>query len=251
MARVKATRGPASSCKQVLTPRALLPLCAAAAARVAYRANRTVRRSSPAATPLVGRRRTASGAVRETRGNRIDAHASREPAVMATFEATCTTAAGGLTVVSIESEVSTQSEAARALCRKGLAWLWSFHHEEAVRCFEESLKAAAKDGAACPLAAWGAAHCCSSDYNDGVFSDQARAAAFIRTAAEQSAKGSDMERALIAAETARIAGVDAGDDSAPQTYAREMKACFDAYPSNADVAAVFAHAVMMQKAWSL
>ena len=163
--------------------------------------------------------------------------------------ATCTTVAGALSVVGVPGlSVSTASEEARSLCRQGIGWLWSFHHEEAVRCFEAALAAAEAEAAACPLAAWGAAHCCSSDYNEGVYMDEAKASAHIATAVAQLPQASALEVALIRAEKERIDAVDGGDAAAPQVYARAMKRVHEQHPHSAEVAAVFAHAVMMQRA---
>ena len=112
---------------------------------------------------------------------------------------------------------------------------------------QAALSKAAAENTVCPLAAWGAAHSYQADYN-GIFMEPDNVDAKLQLAGEQLAaleNPTEMEKLVIAAEQARGADPDA------KAYVTAMKAAFDALPNDPDVAALFAHAVMLQRPWSL
>lgn len=165
------------------------------------------------------------------------------------------------------------SAEAVAWAKKGLAWLFSYHHEEATVAFNASRAAAADDGTVCPLATWGVAYCAMPDYNDGAKDfleahfggvDAANAQLMLSEAlaeVEQLQLGSsgggitEPERQIIAALTARGTWgpeEDGGEDGAGcMAYALAMQQVQLAFPDNPDVCALFAESVITQAPWSL
>lgn len=154
--------------------------------------------------------------------------------------------------------VTTESAEAQLWFDRGLVWTYAFHHEEAVACFE---KAAAADPD-CAMAHWGIAYALGPNYNKPweFFDDRdlARTVERTHTSVElahekAAARATAVERALIGALRARYPQVRPAEDCAVWNppYADAMRAVHELAPDDADVAALYADALMNLTPWQL
>ncbi|MFI0508646.1 hypothetical protein ACH3Y9_03605 [Streptomyces sp. WSLK1-5] len=154
--------------------------------------------------------------------------------------------------------VTTDSAEAQLWFDRGLVWTYAFHHEEAVACFE---KAAAADPD-CAMAHWGIAYALGPNYNKPweFFDDRDLARTVERThSAGESAhrkaavRATAVERALIGALRARYPQASPAEDCAVWNapYADSMRAVHELAPDDADVAALYADALMNLTPWQL
>jgi tetratricopeptide (TPR) repeat protein len=153
--------------------------------------------------------------------------------------------------------VSTASAAAQTWFDRGLVWSYAFHHEEAVRCFEEA--AAADPGLA--MAHWGIAYAAGPNYNkDWDAFDEVELRAALRTAydactraAELAGSAAPVEQALIAALAMRFQSPDPVEDLTAWTvaFADAMAEVHAAHPHDLDVAALHADALLNITPWAL
>ncbi|MFF4628466.1 hypothetical protein [Streptomyces griseorubiginosus] len=154
--------------------------------------------------------------------------------------------------------VTTESAEAQLWFDRGLVWTYAFHHEEAVACFE---KAAAADPD-CAMAHWGIAYALGPNYNKPweFFDDRDLARTVERThlAVESAhekaaARATPVERALIGALRARYPQARPVEDCTVWNppYADAMRAVHELAPDDADVAALYADALMNLTPWQL
>ncbi|MFF7275239.1 hypothetical protein [Streptomyces griseorubiginosus] len=154
--------------------------------------------------------------------------------------------------------VTTASAEAQLWFDRGLVWTYAFHHEEAVACFEQ---AAAADPD-CAMAHWGIAYALGPNYNKPweFFDDRdlARTVERTHTAVEAAhekaaARATVVERALIGALRARYPQAKPAEDCAVWNppYADAMRAVHELAPDDADVAALYADALMNLTPWQL
>ncbi|MFJ5262368.1 hypothetical protein ACIQAC_18070 [Streptomyces sp. NPDC088387] len=153
--------------------------------------------------------------------------------------------------------VTTSSAEAQLWFDRGLVWTYAFHHEEAVRCFEEAV-AADPD---CAMAHWGIAYALGPNYNkpweffDGedLVRTVERTHAAVERAHERAADATPAERALIGALRARYPQASPVEDcsvwNAP--YAESMRAAYEVAPDDLDVATLYADALMNLTPWQL
>ena len=145
-------------------------------------------------------------------------------------------------------KVTTTSPQAQRYFDQGLAFVYGFNHDEAIRSFVQ----AAEIDPQCAMAHWGAALANGPHINNPTVDEEhakaawdalARAREFVRQAAPA-------ERALIDALAARYA-VPPPADRKPldQAYADAMKQVLKAYPDDADVGALYAEALMDLRPW--
>ncbi|HEY3614097.1 MAG TPA: hypothetical protein VGK92_10345, partial [Gaiellales bacterium] len=140
---------------------------------------------------------------------------------------------------------------------RGLVWSYGFNHEEAIRCFERALAA----DAGCALAHWGIAYAAGPNYNKGweAFDERelseavARAHASVQAALALAPAASPIEQALIAALAERYPEpAPAGDLTRwNEAYATAMRGVYAQFGDDADVAALFADALMNRTPWAL
>jgi len=99
--------------------------------------------------------------------------------------------------------VTTTSPEARAYFDQGLAWMYAFNHDEAIRSFAR----AAELDPECAMAWWGVALCEGPNYNDPVMTEERSAAAWgaLQEARARIDNTSPLERALIEALSERYA----------------------------------------------
>jgi tetratricopeptide (TPR) repeat protein len=155
--------------------------------------------------------------------------------------------------------VTTSSPEAQKDFDQGLACCWGFHHEEAIRSFEE----AARLDPDCAMAYWGAALASGPNINNPAMEDEAVQAAWtsLQAALERSESGTPVEKALIRALEKRYrdpaatpaTNADGAEDRSALdlAYADAMREVWNAHPDDADVAALFAEAVMVLRPWDL
>lgn len=143
----------------------------------------------------------------------------------------------------VHRTVTTTSARAQECFDRGLALCWAFHHDEAVRSFEQALRA----DPGCAMALWGIGYALGPNLNfrprdDGTWQRawQAAQEALARTDGCR-----PVERALIAALAARYADPRPADRSALDlAYADAMREVHRRFPADPDVAVLFADALM-------
>lgn len=153
--------------------------------------------------------------------------------------------------------VSTQSRAAQEWFDRGLNWIFGYHHEEAVECFRKAL---AHDSQLA-MAYWGIAYCAGPNYNMAwEYFDDASLDKALKTATDSLALAearlscvSDTELALVSALRCRHPSPLAIDDlySWSRDYADAMRAVYEKFPDDPDVAALFAEALMNLTPWKM
>jgi tetratricopeptide (TPR) repeat protein len=146
-------------------------------------------------------------------------------------------------------KVSTQSEAAQQYFDQGLAFLYGFNHDEAIRSFQ----AAAGIDPECAMAFWGLAAANGPHINNpDVDEAHAKAAWSALTKAKALAARSDkVEQALIDALGKRYANPQPADRKPlDEAYAAAMSEVWKTYPDDADVGAMTAEALMDLRPWN-
>ncbi|KAI7158018.1 TPR domain protein [Hortaea werneckii] len=147
--------------------------------------------------------------------------------------------------------VTTSSAVAQRWVDRGLIWAYSFNHDEALRCFER----AAEADPSCAMAFWGIAFAAGPNYNKAwqyFDKDDLRASVkgandALARATELAGKTTGVEQGLVRALSARFPPVDditKQFDTLNRMYADAMRPVYEAYPDDADVAALFAEALM-------
>ena len=153
--------------------------------------------------------------------------------------------------------VTTTSRQAQTWTDRGLAWIYGFNHEEAVACLTKAL-AADPD---CAMAHWGIVYALGPNYNKPweAFEPEEKqdqldtVARHLAEAQRCAAAASPVERALIDAVVHRCTDDPEIEDFAPlnDAYADAMRAVLKAHPSDNDVAALTAEALMNRTPWQL
>ncbi|KAK3311709.1 uncharacterized protein B0T15DRAFT_522323 [Chaetomium strumarium] len=154
--------------------------------------------------------------------------------------------------------ISTVSHKAQSWFDRGLIWTFAFNHEEAVRCFERA--AAADPG--CAMAYWGIAFALGPNYNKpwGHFDELElernvmKASQAVSEGLHQARHASGLERALLNALQQRYPTpwmTASHGYKANTAYAQAMEAAYLQYPSDPNVAAIYADAVMNLTPWAL
>lgn len=146
-------------------------------------------------------------------------------------------------------QVSTKSAEAQKMFAQGLALIYGFNHDEAVRSFQSALKADPD----LAMAWWGIALANGSNYNLPSMADREKAAfAAIQKAQALAPKASPHEQDYIAALSVRYTGQENADHPAlSQKYADAMRALKNKYPEDLDAATLFAESMMNLRPWKL
>lgn len=147
--------------------------------------------------------------------------------------------------------VVTASAEAQAYFDQGLAFLFAFNHDEAIRSF----RAATELDPNCAMAWWGIAYANGPHINNPVVPPEREAEAFeAAKRAASLAEGLDdgADRALILAVTTRYASPQP-DDRGPldAAYADAMADVYAAHPDDGDVGALYAEALLDIHPWDL
>ncbi len=146
--------------------------------------------------------------------------------------------------------VTTASAAAQEEFDRGLAWLYGFNHDEAIRAFTR----ATGHDPACAMAWWGIAYANGPHINNPFVPPEREAAAFaaLEQARAHVTGGTEVEKAMVTALAARYAQPQPADraplDAAYAAAMRELRA---AYPDDADIGALTAEALLDLHPWDL
>lgn len=147
-------------------------------------------------------------------------------------------------------QVTTSSKEAQAWFDQGLVWLFAFNHDDAIAAFRR----AGELDPSCTMAWWGVAAANGPHINFPLVPPDRAAAAWEALAkARASASGaSEVEQALVEALAARYAD-PAPDDRRPldEAYATAMRRVHERFPRDADVATLYAEALMDLQPWDL
>ena len=153
--------------------------------------------------------------------------------------------------------ITTTSKEAQLWFDRGLVWTYSYHHEEAIACFNRALE----QDPNCAMAHWGVAYAIGPNYNmewhhyDPEGKAKALAAAFDATAAAMALRDTvtGPERALIEALPARYPQRDTIEDQKPwnDDFADAMRMAYRAFPQDIDVATVFVEAILNRTPWQM
>ncbi len=146
--------------------------------------------------------------------------------------------------------VTTGSPAAQRYFDQGLAFLYGFNHDEAIRSFQQ----ASEIDPEFAMAWWGLSLAKGPHINNPILpADRAREAWTAQArAASLSAGTSDVERALIGALGARYSDPPSEDRADLElAYADAMRQVWRRFPQNADVGALFAESMMDLRPWDL
>lgn len=146
-------------------------------------------------------------------------------------------------------KVSTRSANAQQFFDQGLALTYGFNHGEAYRSFKTALK----HDSTCAMAYWGIAMVLGPNYNVALNpSSLADINQAIDNAVKYSADGTPKEKALIHAMTLRFPREEV-KDMAPyyEAYAQALKDAHLQFPSDMDIATIYADALMNLHPWDL
>ncbi len=147
--------------------------------------------------------------------------------------------------------VATPSDEAQAFFDQGLAFLYAFNHDEAIRSFRR----AAELDPQCAMAYWGIAYANGPHINNPAVPPAREIKAF--EAAQRAARLAETmndgaNRALINAVAFRY-GSPPPDDRAPfdEAFASAMAGVHESFPDDGDVGALYAEALMNLHPWDL
>lgn len=144
--------------------------------------------------------------------------------------------------------ISTKSDSAQFYFNQGINMYYSFHIIESMASF----KKAQKFDPACAMLYWAEALAYGPNINDIGYSASPEALASAGKASAFSNNSTDKERLLIQAQKARYsADTTETRQKLNQVYVDLMKVAYQKYPDDADVAALYADALMLQHPWDL
>jgi tetratricopeptide (TPR) repeat protein len=147
-------------------------------------------------------------------------------------------------------KVTTSSPSAQRFFDQGLAFLFAFNHDEAIRAFTEAARLDPK----CAMAWWGIAIANGPHINNPVVEEARAKAAWnaFQKAKARSGQGTTVEKALIAAASARYRNPQPADRKPlDQAYATAMRGVWKRFPKDGDVGALYAEALMDLRPWDL
>jgi tetratricopeptide (TPR) repeat protein len=146
--------------------------------------------------------------------------------------------------------ITTDSPEAQEYFNQGIAWMYAFNHDEAIRSFAR----AAEIDPDCAMAWWAIALCEGPNYNDPVMTEERSSAAWsaLQEARARIDNTTPLERALIEALSTRYKKRPPKDRTAlEQAYADAMAEVWADYPNDSDVGTLYAEAMMVQRPWKL
>ena len=150
----------------------------------------------------------------------------------------------------LSREVTTSSPEAQRYFDQGLAFLYAFNHDEAIRSFRR----AGELDPGCAMAFWGIAYANGPHINNPVVPEERASAAWeaLGKATAAASGASPVEKALVDALAARYADPQP-EDRAPldQAFADKMRAVWIEFPEDADVGALFAESLADLRPWDL
>jgi len=143
--------------------------------------------------------------------------------------------------------VSTASAEARRYFTQGYRLAWGFNHAEALRAFRKAQRLDPQ----CAMCYWAEAWALGPNINVPMEPEaNAPALAAVQSARRHAAQASPREQALIAAMAARYSGAaQAGRATLDQAYADAMRDVAKRFPEDAEIAVLYADALMNVSAW--
>lgn len=143
--------------------------------------------------------------------------------------------------------ISTRDTLAQAYFDQGMRLVYAFNHAEAIRSFRE----AGRIDGDCAICAWGEALAHGPNINLPMDSaNGAQALAAIAEAEGLASKASPREQDLIRALSVRYGPDPAAQASRDSAYARSMESLLDRYADDAEIATLYAEAVMNLSPWN-
>ncbi len=153
--------------------------------------------------------------------------------------------------------VSTASAEAQLWFDRGLVWTFGFNHEEAVACYEKAVAADPN----CAMAQWGIAYAAGPNYNKPWEAFDEADMSHSLNVSHQAAKralalkenATEIEQALIDALQQRYPEDNPAEDMEAWNlaYADAMRAVYERFPDDLDIASLFAEAIMNITPWQL
>lgn len=144
--------------------------------------------------------------------------------------------------------VSTTNDSAQFYFNQGINTYYGFHIIEAMASF----KKAAKFDSTSAMIHWAQALAYGPNINDLGYAASPDALAATRKAVELSTTGTAKEKILIEAQQVRYsADSTISREKLNQLYADKMKEAYEKYPDDANIAALYADALMLQHPWDL
>lgn len=144
--------------------------------------------------------------------------------------------------------ISTTNDSAQFYFNQGINMYYSFHIIEAMASF----KKAAKFDPDCAMTYWAQALAYGPNINDVGYAASPDALKALDLAAAAMNKASAKEKILILAQQVRYsADSTQSREYLNHLYVDKMKAAYAQYPADADVAALYADALMLQHPWDL
>ena len=147
-------------------------------------------------------------------------------------------------------KITTSAPEAQDYFNQGLAFLYAFNHDEAIRSFARAVEL----DPACAMAHWGISVANGPHINNPVVDEAHATAAWaaLTKARENVASATPVEKALIDALGKRYADPQPEDRSGlDKAYAGAMRQVWKTYPQDADVGALFAESLMDLRPWDL
>lgn len=146
--------------------------------------------------------------------------------------------------------ITTSSPHAQEHFNQGLAWLYGFNHDEAIRSFQKAQRA----DPSCAMAWWGEAYARGLHINNPQMGDEQSRLAYraARQALRRIGTASPVERTLIRAVEQRYAW-PVPEDRRPldEAYAAAMGDAYRAFPNDSDVGALYAESLMNLQPWDM
>src|SRR5262245_18184734 len=146
--------------------------------------------------------------------------------------------------------VATLNPEAQKYFDQGLAFMYAYNHDEAIRAFQH----AAELDPHCAMAHWGASLSMGKNYNYPFFPPEKAKAAWksLELAQATSKNEPEANRAMIEALAARYAD-PLPKETRPleEAYAKAMKAASEKFPKDADIGALYAESMMNLRPWDL
>lgn len=145
-------------------------------------------------------------------------------------------------------KIDTKNDSAQYYFDQGINMYYGFHIIESMASF----KKAAKFDPSSAMLQWAQALAYGPNINDVGYAASPEALVASGKAVELSANASEKEKILIQAQSVRYsADSTAKRDRLNQLYVDKMKAAYEKYPDDADIAALYADAMMLQHPWDL
>jgi tetratricopeptide (TPR) repeat protein len=149
----------------------------------------------------------------------------------------------------VQHPVSTKSEAAQRYFDQGLAFIFAFNHDEAIRAFRRTAELDPK----LAMAQWGIALALGPNYNLDAEPDQAKQAyEAVQKAVQLAAGAPEQERGYVEALAKRYsADANADKKKLALAYKEAMGELAKRYPDDLDAATLYAESAMNLRPWEL